>query len=47
MNDKTDDVGFFLYDMERGKSKYHSSAPYHNEEELYDYLVENEKDESE
>lgn len=46
MNDKHDDIRFFLYDMERGKSLFYNnldgqgpSLPYHTEEELYDYLV--------
>jgi len=40
MDDKNDDIGFFLYDMERGNSKFYSNVPYQNEEELYDYLIE-------
>jgi len=50
MNDKNDDIEFFLYDFERGKSVFYSNVdgsgpniPYHNEEELYDYLVEQDK----
>ena len=39
MNDKNHDIEFFLYEYERGKSKYYSSLPYHTEEELYNYLV--------
>lgn len=39
MNDKNDDIRFFLYEMERGKSKSYPNALYHNESELYDYLA--------
>ena len=43
MNDTNDDIGFFLYDMERGKSKSYPNMPYHNEVELYDYLAKEHK----
>jgi len=41
MNDVNNDILYFLYDMERGKSSSYAykNAPYHNESELYDYLV--------
>ena len=39
MHDTGDNIRYFLYEMERGKSKYYQDAPFHNEEELYDYLI--------
>jgi hypothetical protein len=40
MDDKNDDIRYFLYDMERGKARDYAHTAYHNEEELYDYLIE-------
>lgn len=45
MNDTCDDIRYFLYDMERGKARGYVHTAYHNEEELYDYLVKNNKEE--
>ena len=41
MNDQYGDIKYFLFELERGKTKSftYTSMPYHNEEELYDYLV--------
>jgi len=51
MNDKNDCIRFFLFDMERGKSIFYLNLdgegpdiPYHTEEELYDWLVKEDKD---
>lgn len=46
MNDRYGDIKYFLFELERGKTKSltYSSIPYHNEEELYDELVKSDKE---
>lgn len=45
MNDKNDDILYFLYELEQGQSKFFENIPYNNEEELYDYLVHQDNEE--
>ena len=42
MNDTTDELDYFLYEMDSGKS-WISNENYSNAEELYDYLATNNK----